>query len=77
MTNTNLIQEAEDIYEQLHSTADVQQSDIEEKLETLVDQYQVPLREARRSVINDLSDDTDGDPSDFDSNQAADVGSNQ
>lgn len=75
MTNTNLTQEAEDIYEQLHSTADVQQSDIEEKLETLVDQYQVPLREARRSVINDLSDDTDGDPSDFDSNQAADVGS--
>lgn len=75
MTNTNLTQEAEDVYEQLHSTADVQQSDIEEKLETLVDQYQVPLREARRSVINDLSDDTDGDPSDFDSNQAADVGS--
>ena len=45
-------QHADDIHEQFSDHIDVSVDDIEERLTTLVDEYKVPMDEARRSVTN-------------------------
>ncbi|ESP88628.1 replication factor A [Candidatus Halobonum tyrrellensis] len=43
---------AEEIREQFSDHLDLTVDDVEERLETLVDEYRVPVDEARRSVVN-------------------------
>ncbi|SER52695.1 replication factor A [Natrinema salaciae] len=45
-------QHADDIHEQFSDHLDVAVEDVEERLTTLVDEYKVPMDEARRSVTN-------------------------
>lgn len=71
MTDHNLKEEAATLYEQLPSTAEVSKDDIEDKLTTLVEEYQVPLEEARRSVRSSLADETDAQQDDFDGQDQA------
>ncbi len=55
----DLRQHAIDIHEQLSETLDVSVTDIEQRLQTLVFDYRVPIDEARRSVISTYLDETD------------------
>ncbi len=57
MTETDLRTHAEDIHEQFSDQLDITVEDIEERLRTLVEEYKVPLDEARRSVTNTYLDD--------------------
>ena len=50
---------AADIAEQFSDHLDVSQEDVEERLETLVNEYRVPLDEARRSVVSQYLDEAD------------------
>ena len=54
---SELRQEAEAIAEQFSDHTDVNPDDVEERLETLVDEYRVPLDEASRSVTNSYLED--------------------
>ena len=54
---SELRQEAEATAEQFSDHLDVDADEIEERLATLVDEYRVPLYEARRSVTNSYLDD--------------------
>ncbi|WP_435094823.1 replication factor A [Halorubrum sp. N11] len=54
---SELRQEAEAIAEQFSDHLDVGADEIEERLENLVNEYRVPLDEARRSVTNSYLDD--------------------
>ena len=54
---SELRQEAEAIAEQFSDHLSVDADDVEERLETLVDEYRVPLDEARRSVTNSYLED--------------------
>ena len=54
---SELRQEAEAIAEQFSDHLDVGPDEIEERLENLVNEYRVPLDEARRSVTNSYLDD--------------------
>ncbi|TKX79046.1 replication factor A [Halorubrum sp. SD626R] len=54
---SELRQEAEAIAEQFSDHLDVAPDDVEERLETLVDEYRVPLDEASRSVTNGYLED--------------------
>ena len=54
---SELRQEAEAIAEQFSDHTDVDPDDVEERLETLVDEYRVPLDEASRSVTNSYLED--------------------
>ncbi len=49
---SELRQHAEDVREQFSDHLEVSLEDVEGRLETLVDEYKVPLDEARRSVTN-------------------------
>lgn len=49
---TDVAHQAQDIQDQLPADADVPLDAIEERLETLVNEYKVPMEEARRSVIS-------------------------
>ena len=42
---------AAEIAEQFSDQLDLSQEDVEERLHTLVEEYRVPLEEARRSVV--------------------------
>jgi len=53
---TDLRTQATEIHEQFEDQLDVSVDDIEERLETLVEEYKVPLSEARRSVTNTYLD---------------------
>jgi replication factor A1 len=53
---TDVRQHAEEIHEQFTEHVDITVGDVEEKLDTLVNQYQVPMDEARRSVVNGYRD---------------------
>jgi replication factor A1 len=50
---------AADIAEQFSDHLDITQADVEERLETLVNEYRVPLDEARRSVVSQYLDEAD------------------
>lgn len=57
MSTTELQEEAAKIQEQLPSSVSVEDEEILEQIRTLVEEYQVPLDEARRSVKNDIARD--------------------
>ena len=49
---TDLRTHAEEIHEQFSDELDLTVEDVEKRLETLVEEYKVPMEEARRSVVN-------------------------
>ena len=53
---SDLRDHAEDIHEQFSDHIDIDVDDVEERLSTLVDEYKVPLDEARRSVTSHYLD---------------------
>ncbi|WP_137287973.1 replication factor A [Natronorubrum halophilum] len=52
-------QHADDIHDQFSDHIDVSVDDVEERLTTLVDEYKVPIDEARRSVTNHYLEEAD------------------
>ncbi|PSQ64068.1 MAG: replication factor A [Halobacteriales archaeon SW_8_66_22] len=56
MTATDLRTHAEEVQEQFSDQLDLTVADVEERLDTLVNEYKVPTSEARRSVINTYLD---------------------
>ena len=72
---TDLRQHAAEITEQFSDSLDVDADDVEGWLETLVDDYSVPLEEARRSVVSTYLDEADMDRDHLagGSSQSADV----
>ncbi|MFB6174140.1 MAG: replication factor A, partial [Halobacteriales archaeon] len=52
----NLRTHADEIHDQFSDHLDVGVDEIEERLETLVEEYRVPVEEARRSVVNHYLD---------------------
>jgi ssDNA-binding replication factor A large subunit len=57
MTETDLRTHAEEIHEQFSDQLEITVEEVQERLETLVNEYKVPTSEARRSVINTYLDD--------------------
>ena len=57
MSETDLRTQAEEIHEQFSDQLDIDVEDVEERLDTLVNEYKVPASEARRSVVNTYLDD--------------------
>ncbi|MFW5984182.1 MAG: replication factor A [Halobacteria archaeon] len=58
MTETDIRQTAEQIAERFSEQADVSVDDVEERLENLVEEYKVPMEEARRSVTSHFAKET-------------------
>ncbi|MFP4189018.1 MAG: replication factor A [Halobacteriales archaeon] len=58
MTETDIRQTAEQIAERFSEQADVSVEDVEERLENLVNEYKVPMEEARRSVTSHFAKET-------------------
>ncbi len=56
MSESDLRTQAEEIHEQFSDQLDVDVADVEERLDTLVNEYKVPATEARRSVVNTYLD---------------------
>ena len=56
MTESDLHTQASEIHEQFSDQLDVTVEEIEDRLETLVEEYKVPTSEARRSVVNTYLD---------------------
>ena len=65
MTETDLRTHAEEIHDQFSDRLDITVEEVEERLETLVDEYKVPISEARRSVTNTYLDDAGMDRDDL------------
>jgi ssDNA-binding replication factor A large subunit len=65
MTESELRQHAEDVHEQFDDHIDVTVEEIHERLETLVDEYRVPVDEARRSVTSTYLDEAGIDREDL------------
>jgi len=65
MTETDLRTHATEIHEQFADQLDVSVEEIEERLDMLVTEYNVPLSEARRSVTNTYVDDAGMDRGDL------------
>jgi len=61
MSDSDIQQAAQDIHDQLPEAVDATLDDISERLTTLVDDYRVPLDEARRSVVSTYLSDSDVD----------------
>lgn len=59
-------QQAQEINEQLADDAEISVGEIESRLNTLVNEYKVPVEEARRSVISTYRDETESDQEEFD-----------
>jgi ssDNA-binding replication factor A large subunit len=72
---TDLRQHAAEIHEQFSEALDVSVDEIEERLETLVSEYRVPVEEARRSVVSTYLDEADMEREDIASggSEAAEV----
>jgi replication factor A1 len=67
---------AEEIHEQFADQMDITVEEVEERLDTLVNEYQVPIDEARRSVTSSYYDETDADPESVgDANEQREIGS--
>ena len=58
MTETDIRQTAERIAERFSEHGDVSVDDVEERLENLVNEYKVPMEEARRSVTSHFAKET-------------------
>src|SRR6056297_2704802 len=65
MTESDLRTQATEIHEQFSDQLDLTVDEIEERLETLVNEYKVPTNEARRSVINSYLDEAGMDRDDL------------
>ena len=72
---TDLRQHAVEIHEQFSDALDVSVDEIEDRLETLVSEYRVPVEEARRSVVSTYLDEADMEREDIASggSEAAEV----
>ena len=57
MSESDLRTHAAEIHEQFSDQLDIDVEDVEERLDTLVNEYKVPATEARRSVVNTYLDD--------------------
>ncbi|WP_135534898.1 MULTISPECIES: replication factor A [Halostella] len=57
----NLREHAEDVHGQFSDQLEITVDDVEDRLSTLVDEYKVPVDEARRSVTNHYLDEADMD----------------
>ncbi|GAA0474773.1 replication factor A (plasmid) [Halococcus dombrowskii] len=67
---------AEEIHEQFADQMDITVEEVEERLDTLVNEYQVPIDEARRSVTSSYYDEADADPESMgDANEQREIGS--
>ena len=62
---TDLHTHADEIHEQFADQLDVTVEAVEERLDTLVNEYQVPISEARRSVTNSYLDEAGLDREDI------------
>jgi replication factor A1 len=62
---TDLRTHADEIHEQFADQLDLDVEDVEERLETLVEEYKVPVDEARRSVTNTYLDEAGMDRDDL------------
>jgi replication factor A1 len=58
MTETDIRQTAEQIAERFSEQAEVSVDEVEERLENLVEEYKVPIEEARRSVTSHFAKET-------------------
>ena len=69
-------QHAREIHEQFSDQLDVTVEEIEERLDTLVNEYSIPADEARRSVVSNYLDETDMDRDELSggSNETVQVG---
>ncbi|MBV0925603.1 replication factor A [Halomicroarcula limicola] len=56
MSDSDLRTHAEEVHEQFSDQLDLDVEDVEERLDTLVNEYKVPMSEARRSVVNTYLD---------------------
>jgi ssDNA-binding replication factor A large subunit len=65
MTETDLRTHAAEIHDQFSDRIDVSAEEIQERLETLVESYKVPVDEARRSVTNTYLDEAGMDRDDI------------
>jgi len=65
MTETDLRTHAEDIHDQFSDHLDVTVDEVEDRLHTLVEEYKVPLDEARRSVTSHYLDEAGMDREDL------------
>jgi replication factor A1 len=65
MTETDLRTHAEDIHDQFSDHLDVTVDEVEDRLHTLVEEYKVPLDEARRSVTSHYLDEAGMDRDDL------------
>lgn len=65
MTETDLRTEAVEIHDQFSDQLDITVEEVEGRLDTLVNEYKVPLSEARRSVTNTYLDEAGMDRDDL------------
>ncbi len=70
---SDLRQHADDIHDQFSDHLDIEVDDVESRLRTLVDEYKVPLNEARRSVTNHYLDEAGLDRDDISSGSSETV----
>jgi replication factor A1 len=75
-TMTDVHSHAEDIHDQFADQMDITVEEVEERLDTLVNDYQVPIDEARRSITSTYYDETDVDQESLsDANEQRELGS--
>ena len=73
---TDVQSHAEDIHDQFADHTDISVDEIEDRLDTLVNDYQVPIEEARRSVTSTYYDETEVDQESLsDTNEQRDLDS--
>jgi replication factor A1 len=73
---TDVQSHAEDIRDQFADHTDISVEEIEDRLDTLVNDYQVPIEEARRSVTSTYYDETEVDQDSLsNTNEQRDLGS--
>ncbi len=65
MTESDLRTHATDIHEQFSDQLEISVEEIEDRLDTLVNEYKVPTSEARRSVVNSYLDEAGMDREDL------------
>ncbi|ERH10768.1 MAG: OB-fold nucleic acid binding domain protein [halophilic archaeon J07HX64] len=65
MTDTDLRTQATEIHDQFSDRLDITVEEVKERLDTLVNEYRVPLSEARRSVTNTYLDEAGIDRDDL------------
>ncbi len=65
MTESDLQTQATEIHEQFSDQLDITVEEVENRLETLVNEYKVPTNEARRSVVNTYLDEAGMDRDDL------------